>query len=318
MRLAFLVLALSSLAPALAAAQSAVVLVPEGPASRAELDRARSAVIEVLAERGIRLLRVPDGPECAAPECATELAERAGADLAVLVHAEPAENGLRARVQLLTPGSPPTEAIAPAAEAGLGAAAAAALEEALAVRTERRSGFLMVRTRPIGARVLVDGTLIGETPLRRMVRAGEHEVRITAPDGGATTTHTVEVRPLEETALDLRLGEGSEDDTQESRSPPARTEPSPFNWLLGGGLAIAGVIALVSPLQTLATEGQCVDELENVGCLERVQFGAQSGILLGVGLAALAAAVVVDVAAPIRVGVEASPTRGSLVLEGRF
>ncbi len=309
---------LSVLASSTVAAQSAIVIVREAPVSAAELDRARSAAIEVLAERGIRLVRAPDGETCERADCAAVLAERAGADLVVLVEPEPAEGGLRVRARLVAPGASPTEAVATVSDAGVAAATAAALEEAFATRSERRSGFLMVRTRPRGARVTVDGRPIGETPVRRMVRAGQHEVRIVPPDGGEPVARRVTVRALEETSIDLRLGETGDEDAPAASQAPARAEPSPLNWLVGGGLVLAGVVALVSPLQTLATDGQCVDELENVGCLERVQFGLQSGILMGLGLAALTAAVIVDLVAPIRVAVQAGPARAGVLLEGRF
>lgn len=306
--------------PAQAAAEAAVVLVVHDETSLAELDRARSAAIEVLAERGVRLVRTPNDAACEDSGCAVEIAERSGADLVVLVRLERGDESGRVRVQLVSASGPPREATARVGDAGAGAATAAALEEALAASREHRSGFLLVRTRPGGARVSIDGRPSGDTPLRRMVRAGEHHVRIAPSDGGSVVERTVEVRPLEETAIDLRLdsGDGDEVATAPEEAAPTRTRPSPFNWVIGGGLAVAGVVALVSPLQTLATEGQCVDLIEDVGCMERVQFGAQSGVLMGVGLAALAAAVVVDVSAPIRVAVTAAPERAELRVEGRF
>lgn len=118
----------------------------------------------------------------------------------------------------------------------------------------------------------------------------------------------------------LHVNLEADDDGEEAAaaSRPTRTEPSPLNWIIGGALAIAGVVTLVSPLQTLATEGECVELIENVGCVERVQFGAQSGVLLGLGLAAVTAAVVVDAVAPIRVQVEAGATGAFVGVEGRF
>ena len=308
--------------PTLAHAESAVVLVPEAAVGGDALERARSAVIETLAERGTRLVRAPDGEPCERARCAAELAQQTGADFVVLVLVEAREDGgSRVRASVVRASGTPRDASADVSDAGFGAAASAALEAALAGENDRRLGFLMVRTDPPRARVEIDGEPAGESPLRRMVAPGEHRVRV-LPERGAPRERTVTVRPVEETALELDL-RAAEDDEPAPGATPARTEPSPLNWLIGGGLAIGGVVALISPLQTLATDGQCVDLIEDVGCVERVQFGAVSGVLLGVGLAALIAAVVVDVVAPIRVGVGVSvDARGEgsamLELEGTF
>ena len=172
----------------------------------------------------------------------------------------------------------------------------------------------MVRTTPPGARVVIDGEPAGHSPLRRMLAPGVHRVRI-VPESGEPREHRIEVRPVEETALEVDLTEA--EPTLATPSPSA-SEPSPLNWLIGGGLALGGVALLVSPLQTLATEGECVDLIENVGCVERVRFGPLSGVLLSLGIASLAAAVVFDVVAPIRVNVQVGTEAGMVQLEGRF
>ena len=300
-----------------AAAQSAIVSAIGDPAS--EVERARAGVIEVLAERGVRLVRTPDGEPCEERECAARMAGRAGVDFVVLARIEPADGGSRVLVALLAAQGPAREASAAILEAGAAAAAAAATQSALDLRTETRLGFLAVRTRPPGARVEIDGEAAGESPLRRMIAPGPHAVRI-VPAEGEARTREVEVVALEETTVDVDLRGGREEQEEASSPPssPRRTEPSPLNWLIGGGLAIAGVVLLISPLQTLATEGQCVDLIEGVGCRERVAFGAQSGILLGLGLASLAAAVVVDAVAPLRVEVAATPSQAMLRVGATF
>jgi hypothetical protein len=49
-----------------------------------------------------------------------------------------------------------------------------------------------------------------------------------------------------------------------------------------------------------------------------VHFGAQSGVLLGVGLAALVAAVVIDVVAPIRMEVVVDDSSAMVRVRGSF
>ncbi|MCZ7678525.1 MAG: PEGA domain-containing protein [Sandaracinaceae bacterium] len=316
MRLALALLFVS--APAVAAAQSAVVIVPEVEASGDALERARAGAIEALAERGVRLVRAPDGEPCEEADCAAEIAGRAGADFVVLVLLEAREDGgQRVRARLVRASGEPRDAVIDVGDAGVAEAAAAALTAALEAQATHGSGFLMVRTTPPGAVVEIDGERAGESPLRRMVSAGEHRVRV-VPASGQAREREVTVRALEETAVEIDLEAREEAEEEAAASRPARTEPSPLNWIIGGALAIAGVVTLISPLQTLATEGECVELIENVGCVERVQFGAQSGILLGLGLAALTAAVVVDAVAPIRVTVEAGATGAFVGVEGRF
>ncbi len=314
--------ALALLIPGAAAAQSAVVLVPEVDAAADSLERARAGAIEALAERGVRLVRAPDGEPCEEAECAARMVEQTGTDYVALVTLEVREDGgERVRVQIVRATGEPGTAVADVGEAGVADAAAAALGTALDAHARSGSGFLLVRTDPPGARVEIDGESAGQSPLRRMVSAGEHRVRV-VPSSGEPRERRVSVRALEETRVvfDRRGRDGDEDEEGEEAAAPrtTRTEPSPLNWIIGGGLAIGGVVALISPLQTLATEGECVALIENVGCAERVSFGAQSAVLLGIGLAALTAAVIVDAVAPIRVQVEAAPTGAALRVQGRF
>ncbi len=299
--------------PTAACAQSAVVLVSPG-LEGADLERVRAGAIEALAEQGIRLVRPPEGDACRAVDCAPQLIDRAGADFVLLLAVENVEGASRVRATLVRRRDAPREAAVRIGDAGTAAAASRAVQRALAEEVDRRQGFLLVRTRPPGARVEIDGEPVGESPLRRTVAAGEHRVRI-VPERGEPREESVNVVAVTETALDVDL----ETDGAGSETAPARTrtEASPFNWLIGGALAIAGVIALISPLQTLATEGQCVDMID-AGCRERVQFGAQSGVLLGLGVLLLAAAVVVDAWAPLRVEVAAGAGHASIGVRGSF
>jgi hypothetical protein len=318
LRLTAFAVPLLVLTPALARAESAVVLVAErGDAE--ELAAARGGVIEALAERGIRLVRAPDGEPCAEAACAAQIAGTTGADFVAIVELETVRleaGGERqqVRVHVVRAEGAPHDAVVIAGAGGCGVAASAALAEALERAGQTRMGFLLVRTRPSGAAVEIDGEPAGESPLRRMVSAGEHRVRVVR-EGGEPREQSVEVAAREETALEIDL-----EAEQENAPIPThtRSEASPLNWIIGGALAIGGVVVLISPLQTIATEGECVDLIEGVGCVERVHFGVQSGILLGVGLALLAAAVIVDVVAPIRVEVAASSGSAMLRLSGRF
>lgn len=290
--------------PALARAESAVVLVPGESEAH---DQARAGVIEALAERGIRLVRAPDGEPCEDAECARAIAERTGADYVLLVSIEDAG----VRVRAVRAAGDPHDAVVAIGDPGPAHAAATALERALEGASDDAMGFLMIRSSPPGAAVVIDGERAGETPLRRMLAPGDHQVRV------GTRERSVVVRALEETALDVDL-EAEESEPRAPHRGPRRSEASPLNWILGGALAIAGVVVLISPLQTLATLDECVELIEDVGCVEKVHFGAQSGVLFAIGIAALIAAVIVDVVAPIRVDVAVGESSALLFVNGSF
>lgn len=302
-------------APCLARAQSVIIMVTQAdvPEGGAVL---RAAAIEAVAERGVRLVRTPDGEPCEAAECAAELAGRAGADHVLLIGARSATE-----VELLAVPAQgePVSIRQEVADGDFPSAVGAAVDRFLGDHRRTALGFLMVDTTPPGQPVRIDGEAAGASPLRRSVLPGEHRVRV--GEGPDSRERTVQVTVGEETAVRVDLTRPIDASIAEPDPPPAgprRTEPSPFNWVLGGALAVAGVLALISPLQTLAQDGQCTEEIENVGCLERVHIGPQTAVLLGIGIAALIAAVVVDAVAPIRVEVAVDAQGAAAFVEGRF
>ncbi|MBX3270900.1 MAG: PEGA domain-containing protein [Sandaracinaceae bacterium] len=300
--------------PVGARASSVVVVIGDAPDPGA----LRAAVVEAIAERGLRLVRVPDGRACdeGEGECLAALAAQTGADATLRVEilggAPP-----RVRAHLVRPTGAPAEAIVEIPEGGLDEAVARAVTRAFEAAPPA-TGFVLVRSSPSGARVEVEGIAYGATPLRLTLPAGEHAVTVVHPTAG-TQQVRARVTSGEEAQLLVEIGATAEPGATAPAGPRVvHTERSPFNWVIGGALAIGGVVALISPLSTLAREGQCHEEIEDVGCVEMIRVGAQTGILLGTGLALLVAAVVVDVVAPIRVEVSASPAGARIGVEGRF
>lgn len=105
-------------------------------------------------------------------------------------------------------------------------------------------------------------------------------------------------------------------DAREERAPAS--EPHWASWAIGGALIVGGLAALISPLYTLAVEGQCVDAsgLPEGFCRSEVHFGAQSGVLLGIGIAAIGGGVAFMAVAPLRVDVAASGSSARLTISG--
>jgi len=309
-----LAIVLCSLAlPSVASARSVVVLVSERAPDGADL---RATAIEAIAERGVRLVSTPDGEICDADPvpCAAELAARAGADATLRIDVVEGEPPV-ALVRLVPAEGDATEARQDVVDGDVAGAVRVAVGRVLEIAPPAVTGFLLVRTVPADARVEVDGETVGRSPLRVTLAPGPHDVRVRHAEGGADDT--VEIVAGRELAWEPTLGEVADDDDAPAPAP-TRSAPSPFNYLIGGALALGGVITLISPLSTLAREGQCEEEIEDVGCVEMVRFGVQSGVLLGIGLAALVAAVVFDATAPIRVDVAVDAESAGVRVWGRF
>lgn len=304
------------LLPSAASARSVVVVVGDAP----DAVEIRAMVIEAIAERGVRLVRTPDGEVCDAEPvpCAAALATRTGADATLRV--DLLDEPPRVHVRLVPAEGEPVERNAVIEGDDVEGAVVAAVGRVLDEAPPASVGFLLVRSEPAGARVEVDGVEHGTTPLRLTLLPGEHAVRLVHPTAGVHE-ETVEIRADEEAALRPRIGHAtdpSDPGADEAGPGPTRSEPSPFNWLIGGAFAIGGVVALISPLSTIARDGECHEAIEDVGCVEVVRVGPQTGVLLGVGIAALLAAVVIDVVAPIRVEITASTTEGRIAVGGAF
>lgn len=102
-----------------------------------------------------------------------------------------------------------------------------------------------------------------------------------------------------------------------SGAESTRSEGSIANWLIAGGLFAVSVPALALPIWTLATEGECV-QADELGCIERVQFGAIDGVGLGLGAAALLGSIIFAAAQPFSVDVVITQDQAHVRLHGVF
>lgn len=308
-----------------AEAQSCAMLppgqAPEGPpAPEADREAAVHAAASALTSEGVTVMPSADAQRrlsgqafesCADIDCAPQVVGALGVDFAVLVTVW-APRGTPTTVVVTFVG----EQGSAAGDAPVDGDVAAAVRTALQTARQRwqtgQMGYLIITSDPPGATVEVDGRVIGQTPARQLTMAGERSVRVVL-EGFAPTERTVVIRPAQEHPVEVRLAEP----VDEAPVPITRDEPHFANWLIGGVLALGGAVALISPLHTLARLDECVEAQAGL-CREGVQFGAQSGILLGLGIAALATGVVWVIAQPITATVTVTEDSAGLTVRGMF
>lgn len=308
-----------------AEAQSCAMLppgaAPEGPpASEADQQAAVHAASSALTSEGTTVIPSVDAQRrlsgqpfetCADIDCAPQVVGALGVDFAVLVTVW-APRGTPTTVVVTFVG----EQGSAAGDAPVEGDVAAAVRQALQTARQRwqtgQMGYLIITSDPPGATVEVDGRVIGQTPARQLTMAGERSVRVVL-EGYAPTERTVVIRPAQEHPLEVRLSAPVE----EPPPPVTRDEPHFANWIIGGVLALGGAVALISPIHTLARLDEC-DEMVGTSCVQGVTFGAQSGVLMGLGIAAIAVGVVWVIAQPITATVTVTQDSAGLSLRGVF
>lgn len=307
------------------AAQSCVLLrpgVPErgAPAPASAAREALDAVTAELGAAGVTVIPAEDAQqrmvgepyaECNRLDCGSDVARALGVDFVVLVTVW-ARRGRATSVVVTMIGADDSVAgDAPVEGTDLAAAVISALGVARQRWQAARMGYLVASSTPTGASVEVDGRVVGQTPLRHLVAAGERRVRV-LHDGYVPAEETVVVAPSEEHTLEVELV------AAEAVAPPppvTREEPSFLNWILGGGLAALGVGLAISPIYGLALDGSCVGEPP---CELVHQFGTANGVLLGLSIASLGAGLVFLIAQPLTMTVSVDPGSARLRFSGTF
>lgn len=323
---------IGALLPLRVHAQSCALLPPgepgTGPAAPAEAESAAvDAVTEALTRDGLVVMASADAQrrmvgepfaECNALDCGSAVVRSLGVDFAVLVTVW-APAGTPTSVVVTFIGKDDSAAGDAPVDGDVTRAALSALATARQRWQTSQMGFLQVRTTPPGAAIEVDGRVVGTSPLRHLTMAGERRVRLHL-EGYEPVERTVRVAPTQEHPVEVTLVEAIDLEPDPVPEPVTTTEPHFANWILGGALIAGGAAALVSPIHTLATEGECSESggLPNGWCRSHVSFGVQSGILLGVGAAALVGGVIILIAQPIQVTTVVTPDSAGLRLSGTF
>ena len=149
-------------------------------------------------------------------------------------------------------------------------------------------GSLKVHSSPSGARVSLDGKLLGRTPLRQAVDAGDHQLTVQT-EGHHAAVRNVSIKPAAETAVTLDLvavGGPAE--------RPAPTRRRIWTWVAGGAAvaALAAGVALgVSASSDFNEwEGHCASaatpscttlqrDIEDRDLAANVLFGVAAGLV---------------------------------------
>lgn len=261
-------------------------------------------------------------PACLAdPTCQRRLAEKFGADYVLAVKATrgasgPKNVGLELELFDVAVGAAAgtrtggCDGCTPEVAAGKLAEAATALISAAA---EHGRGDLEVTSEPADAEVLLDGKLVGRTPLKKVVFVGKYDLEVRRGDlHGAP--QQINVGPSEPVRVAVNLAPDAPVTPVVSAAPPSidLRQQRP-RWRLGVGGAALGLGALFVGLgaSALAVDQHCVRPVENTdglpptNCTTQEVFMTQApGLGLTISGAALLVGGVVLIALPASIGGE--------------
>lgn len=163
------------------------------------------------------------------------------------------------------------------------------LDGVLGQGSVRTHGTLAVRTTPPGAIVRVGTRELGRAPLERPVFSGPVELSVRLPDF-ATERRTLTITENQTSTVELTLKP-----RQFQTQIIYRQSPRPrWRLALGGSAVGAGLLLSGFGISGLVVNGQCgAEPLPGaLACQQRFDTGTDGAILLGVGLAATTAGVV--------------------------
>jgi hypothetical protein len=283
-----------------------------------------AGVVRGLSATGQRALEVADLPldpvfaACRSADCAAGAASSAHVSVALFTFL-PAEGSVGPQLELRsfepdgkqTTGRASLASGQPLADVVTSLFAASRRQLALG-----EGALLSVASVPVGAVLWIDGQPAGVTPFEHSLPAGQHALRITL-DGFQADEQTLALERGESRRVEARLIR-TPNPALTDRAPAERaTEASPWNFALGGVLALAGLPALVTGVSNLANDGQCLESIGDT-CVKLAQFSTGDAVLLMAGALGLIGGGYLLIAQPFRVDAVASPDGAQLHVRGRF
>jgi hypothetical protein len=275
-----------------AAPASKVVVAPvhtaDGVTERVA-DRLGGRVRDGLARGAVEI--VPNAPgtdpgACTTARCLRKLGDSTGAAYLVVVQVDRNDRDYRVRTELYSTrtGDLTSESDLVCELCGL-----QEVEEFVGARVAILSTKVLPATRlritstPRGARVELDGELVGQTPFEEEVFPGEHRVRLTLPDH----------MPRERT---VRLAEGvtEELDVDLPSAPDAggpRNVVGPLGWVsVGAGLAAAGAGIALLVLDERPIQRKCGSDVQDPqgDCPVLYDTVVPGALMVGAGVALVA------------------------------
>lgn len=226
------------------------------------------------------------------PECLLDAARRTSAGYVLAIRVSPSAAGKEIFLSLWDAqvgelAGQETARCAPCSDEAQLATVAERLAAALKRGRSRPRGALTVSSIPSAAQVKLGGRLLGQTPWKGSVFAGQQQIEVTFP-GYEPQTLITTVAPGQQASLSALL------------SPLLLAEPGPRGsvvvspalrrpiWRVVTGAAAMGVGMLMIGIggSGLAADGTCVPPLQPPAqvCRETIHSATAGGALLGVGL----------------------------------
>lgn len=256
-------------------------------------------LVRGLAAAGVRAATVeearldPTLAACTLMSCVADAA-RAVSGRAAFARISPAADGKPSLLwALLAADGGEAQARVRLGEGGLAAAVRSAWTQTSLALVLRGDSMIRLETVPSGAVVWLDGVQLGTTPFAQRVAPGEHRL-VTKLEGFVSQERVVRSQAGRALLVQMRMARapsfaaaGTGSAPHGGAHDPAR---SPWNYILGGTLALVAAPALISSVNALANDGECVVYRDRAAgaCQDRGRFGTRSLYVLALGVVALA------------------------------
>jgi hypothetical protein len=236
--------------------------------------------------------------------CQLSLAEDNQATLLLLLHVEVSHRwreGRELKLKLEALDTSVTERAAQAERTCSGCGPSQAGDETVTLTSQvltdaltRPRGTIVVRSQPEGAEVVLDGRLLGLTPLRRTVWAGNHTLQL-RKDGLLPASRDVSLTAGQLQTVDQTLLVGSSEPLRQITLVEGEPERSPSGqrprWriLAGASSVMAGAVMIGFGISALAVNSRCVSGLGDVNsqCMQVYDTTVPGATLTSIGGAAL-------------------------------